>query len=46
MDAVLWRRWSDSGIGGLHSAHYDFNDEILATGAQFWIRLVRAQLAA
>lgn len=31
---------------GLHSAHYDFNDEILTTGAQFWILLARSQLAA
>jgi len=31
---------------GLHSAHYDFNDEILTTGAQFWTLLVRSQLAA
>ncbi len=43
---LLGNGGGDSGIGGLHSAHYDFNDEILATGAQFWIRLVRSQLAA
>jgi len=29
---------------GLHSPHYDFNDEILSTGAAFWIQLVRSQL--
>jgi len=29
---------------GLHSPHYDFNDEILSTGANFWVHLVRSQL--
>ena len=29
---------------GLHSPHYDFNDEILTTGAEFWVRLVQDQL--
>jgi amidohydrolase len=29
---------------GLHSPHYDFNDEILSTGAAFWVQLVRSQL--
>jgi len=31
---------------GLHSPHYDFNDEVLTVGADFWTRLVRTQLAA
>lgn len=31
---------------GLHSPHYDFNDEILTTGARFWARLVQDQLPA
>ncbi|NQW02136.1 MAG: amidohydrolase [Rhodospirillales bacterium] len=31
---------------GLHSPHYDFNDDILTTGATFWVRLVQAQLPA
>jgi hippurate hydrolase len=31
---------------GLHSPHYDFNDEILTIGAEFWTRLVRSQLPA
>jgi len=31
---------------GLHSPHYDFNDEILPIGAEFWTRLVRSQLPA
>ncbi len=29
---------------GLHSPHYDFNDDILTTGAEFWVRLVQSQL--
>lgn len=29
---------------GLHSAHYDFNDDILSTGARFWTLLVQSQL--
>jgi len=31
---------------GLHSSHYDFNDEILTVGAEFWTRLVRSRLVA
>ena len=30
---------------GLHSPHYDFNDQILTTGAMFWTKLVQSQLA-
>mgnify|MGYP005846888187 CR=1 FL=1 len=35
------------GEGGclLHNPHYDFNDEILVTGAQYWCRLVERELA-
>lgn len=29
---------------GLHNPGYDFNDEILSTGADFWIRLVESEL--
>ncbi len=29
---------------GLHNPNYDFNDEILTTGADFWIRLVESEL--
>ncbi len=29
---------------GLHSPHYDFNNEILTTGAAFWAQLVHDQL--
>ena len=31
---------------GLHSPNYDFNDDILLTGAQLWVELVRQQLPA
>ena len=36
------------GIGGcsLHNTAYDFNDEILCIGADFWVQLVASQLAA
>jgi hippurate hydrolase len=36
------------GIGGcsLHNPTYDFNDEILCIGADFWVTLVETQLAA
>jgi amidohydrolase len=35
------------GEGGcmLHSPHYDFNDEIIATGIRYWVRLVEKALA-
>ncbi|PCJ88222.1 MAG: amidohydrolase [Hyphomicrobiales bacterium] len=29
----------------LHNPGYDFNDDILATGAQFWVRMVQTQLS-
>ena len=31
---------------GLHNPNYDFNDEILTTGADFWIKLVETELTA
>lgn len=36
------------GDGGcmLHSPHYDFNDEIIATGIRYWVRLVETALPA
>jgi len=36
------------GVGGcsLHNPRYDFNDEILSVGADFWVRLVESELAA
>ncbi len=30
----------------LHNPHYDFNDDILLTGARYWVNLVLQQLAA
>ena len=30
---------------GLHSPNYDFNDDVLPTGAGFWVRLVESQLS-
>ncbi|MEM7292865.1 MAG: M20 aminoacylase family protein [Pseudomonadota bacterium] len=35
------------GVGGcsLHNPHYDFNDTILTTGADFWVALVESELA-
>lgn len=29
----------------LHSPHYDFNDEIIATGIRYWVRLAQLALA-
>ncbi len=36
------------GIGGcsLHNPSYDFNDDILGIGADFWVSLVESELAA
>ena len=38
----------EEGIGGcsLHNPAYDFNDEILGIGADFWVMLVQSQLQA
>jgi len=35
------------GAGGcmLHSPHYDFNDEVIASGIRYWVRLVERALA-
>ena len=30
---------------GLHNPGYDFNDEVLTTGADFWVRLVETELS-
>lgn len=30
---------------GLHSPNYDFNDQILTIGADFWVKLVESQLS-
>jgi len=31
---------------GLHNPNYDFNDDILTTGADFWVQLVESELIA
>jgi len=35
-------------VGGcmLHNPYYDFNDDILETGALYWVTLVQQELAA
>lgn len=37
---------ADVDMVGLHSPHYDFNDDNLTIGADFWVRLVESQLPA
>ena len=32
------------GFNGLHTPHYDFNDEILSLGATYWVSLVHREL--
>ena len=38
----------EEGVGGcsLHNPAYDFNDDILSIGADFWVTLVQSQLRA
>ncbi len=42
--------WLGNGLGEggcmLHNPHYDFNDAILMTGAEYWVRLVEKCLNA
>ncbi|MBK9705188.1 MAG: amidohydrolase [Betaproteobacteria bacterium] len=42
--------WLGAGTGpeppGLHSPYYDFNDEVLAIGASYWVALAEQQLPA
>ena len=42
--------WLGAGHGpeppGLHSPHYDFNDDALAIGASYWVTLAEQQLPA
>jgi len=42
--------WIGNGLGEggcmLHNPHYDFNDDILATGASYWVRLTENRLSA
>ncbi|MCB9988290.1 MAG: amidohydrolase [Rhodospirillales bacterium] len=30
----------------LHTPHYDFNDDVIATGAEYWVRLVEMKLGS
>ncbi len=40
--AYLWLGAARQGDNpGLHSAYYDFNDDVLATGAEYWVRLTQ-----
>jgi len=34
----------DDSTPGLHSPHYDFNDDVLAIGASYWVTLAEQQL--
>jgi hippurate hydrolase len=38
----------EDGVGGcsLHNPNYDFNDDILSIGADFWVALIESQLKA
>ena len=40
--------WLGAGAGGkgamLHNTGYDFNDDLLPTGASFWAQLVETEL--
>ena len=42
--------WLGRGRGpdtpGLHNPHYDFNDDVLAIGATYWVTLAEQQLPA
>lgn len=43
--AYIWLGAARDGDNpGLHSPRYDFNDAVLATGAEFWVRLARQAL--
>ncbi|TMV89972.1 amidohydrolase [Thioclava sp. BHET1] len=45
--AYLWLGAGRAGENpGLHSAKFDFNDQVLPDGAEFWVRLVRRCLGA
>ena len=42
--------WLGNGMGEggcmLHSPHYDFNDDIIATGVRYWVRLAEKALSS
>lgn len=43
--AYIWiGNGSAEGGKGLHNPYYDFNDDILALGASYWVELVKNQL--
>ncbi len=45
--AYIWLGAAREGDNpGLHSPHFNFNDDVLPTGSEFWVRLVRQALAA
>jgi hippurate hydrolase len=39
-------RAADADTPNVHNPHYDFNDDVLAIGASYWVTLARQQLAA
>ncbi|MGB0941422.1 MAG: M20 aminoacylase family protein [Marinomonas sp.] len=44
--AYIWiGNGSAEGGRGLHNPYYDFNDKVLALGANFWVKLVQHRLA-
>lgn len=44
--AYIWLGAAREGANpGLHSALFDFNDDVLPVGAEYWVRLVRQALA-
>jgi hippurate hydrolase len=43
--AYIWLGAGPAKKGAmLHNTKYDFNDEVLATGASYWARLVESEL--
>ena len=36
----------DASTPSLHSPHYDFNDDVLAIGASYWVTLAEQELAS
>ena len=43
--AYIWLGAGPAKEGAmLHNANYDFNDEVLATGASYWAQLVESEL--
>ena len=40
---LLGNDGANSQNRGLHNPSYDFNDEILSTGADFWVKLVESE---